>query len=85
MPLSWKEVEPGLDLATFTIRTVPNLLRRWRRDPWDGFRDAAKPIPELAPQPTRIAAPKSEAARAKPAPGGRVSGIVIAHKPRKQG
>jgi hypothetical protein len=57
---------------------VPNLLRRWRRDPWDGFRDAAK-------QPTRIAAPKSEAARAKPAPGGRVSGIVIAHKPRKRG
>jgi bifunctional non-homologous end joining protein LigD len=85
MPLSWKEVKPGLDPAAFTIRTVPDLLRRWRRDPWEGFRDAAKPISELARQP-RIATAKSAAARAKPAPGGgRVSGIVVAHKPRRRG
>jgi len=57
MSLSWKEVKPGLDPAAFTIRTVPDLLRRWRRDPWDGFREAAKPIPELAPQPPRSRPP----------------------------
>ena len=85
MPLSWREVKPGLDPAAFTIRTVPDLLRRWRRDPWDGFREAAKPIPELALQPPRIATTKPAAPRAKPASGGRVSGIVVAHKPRKRG
>jgi hypothetical protein len=48
----------------FTIRTVPDLLRGWRRDPWHGFREAAKPIPELAPQPPRIATTQPAAPRA---------------------
>ena len=85
MPLAWAEVKPGLDPAAFTIRTVPDLLRQWKRDPWDGFREAAKPIPELAVSSRRIATAKPAAARARPAPGGRVSGIVVAHKPRKRG
>jgi len=83
MPLAWAEVKPGLDPATFTVSTVPDLLRKWKHDPWTGFRDAAKPTPELALQP-RIATAKRTAARPKPAPGGRVSGIVVAHKPRKR-
>jgi hypothetical protein len=78
-------VKPGLDPAVFTIRTVPDLLRKWKQDPWEGFREAAKPIPDLALQPSRIATTKPAAPRPKPAPGGRVSGIVIAHKPRKRG
>jgi DNA primase len=36
MPLSWTElgrVDPG----AFTLRTVPKLLARRRRDPWAGY------------------------------------------------
>jgi len=84
MPLAWAEVKPGLDPATFTVSTVPDLLRKWKHDPWTGFREAAKPIPELALQPPRIAT-KAAAPRPKPEAGGRVSGIVVAHKPRKRG
>jgi len=83
MPLAWPEVKPGLNPATFTVRTVPGLLRKWKHDPWDGFGEAAKPIPELALQPPRIAT-KPAVPRATPAPEGRVSGIVVAHKPRKR-
>jgi hypothetical protein len=48
----------GRDPAAFTIRTVPGLVRRCTRDPWEGFRGAAKQIPELALQPPGIAAMK---------------------------
>ena len=34
-PLSWSEVKEGLDCARFTIRTVPERLRR--ADPWRKF------------------------------------------------
>jgi hypothetical protein len=60
------------------------LAFRGKRDPWEGFREAAKPLPELALQPPRIATSKAAGLRARPASGGRVSGIVIAHKPRKR-
>jgi|SRR6185437_1804474 len=72
MPLSWSEVRSGLDPAAFTIRTVSDLLCRWRFDPWAGFREAAEPIPELAAQPPRIATTRPAAACAAPTPGGRV-------------
>jgi len=31
------------------LRTVPDRLARQRRDPWEGFAAAAKPLPEAAP------------------------------------
>lgn len=33
MPVTWKELERGFDPLAFTLRTVPDLMRR-RRDPW---------------------------------------------------
>ena len=38
-PLRWAEVKPGLEIAAFTIRTVPKRLGRQQQDPWDGLLD----------------------------------------------
>ncbi len=62
-PLAWSEVEARLDPRSFTIRTVPERLRKQRRDPWAGFRQAARPIPRLTT--TR---PKSSPSRRSPPP-----------------
>jgi bifunctional non-homologous end joining protein LigD len=32
-PLRWSEVEPGLDIRRFTIRSVPRRVRAWKNDP----------------------------------------------------
>ena len=34
VPLSWTELKPSLDPASFTVETVPQRLARQRRDPW---------------------------------------------------
>ncbi|MEK0082369.1 non-homologous end-joining DNA ligase [Benzoatithermus flavus] len=45
MPLAWDELGPGLDPATFTVRTVPGLLRN-RPDPWAGIASLRQALPE---------------------------------------
>jgi bifunctional non-homologous end joining protein LigD len=37
MPISWHELTPRLDPASFTVRTVPQRLARQRRDPWEAY------------------------------------------------
>ncbi len=76
MPLAWSEVKPGLDPAVFTLHSVPDLLRKRRRDPWAGFRDAAKPIPEHVPKPA-VQRDEKPTARSRGA-----SAIVVAQKPK---
>jgi DNA ligase D len=34
MPLAWDELSPELDPASFTINTVPGIVRERRADPW---------------------------------------------------
>ena len=37
LPIGWNELRPGLDTLSFTIKTVPQRLRRMRKDPWAGY------------------------------------------------
>jgi len=46
--LDWREVTDKLDPASFTIASVPQRLSKQGGDPWNGFEDAARPIPEVA-------------------------------------
>ena len=48
-PLAWREVGPKLDPQAFTLATVPQRLKRQRKDPWDGFDALDQPLPEETP------------------------------------
>jgi bifunctional non-homologous end joining protein LigD len=45
MPLSWSQVNARLDMHRYTIASVPALLARQRRDPWDGLFEQAADLP----------------------------------------
>jgi bifunctional non-homologous end joining protein LigD len=45
-PLAWREVNKRLDPAGYTLRTLKRRLARLRRDPWEGFIQAARPLPK---------------------------------------
>ncbi|MBV9537378.1 MAG: ATP-dependent DNA ligase, partial [Acidisphaera sp.] len=49
-PLTWREVTDKLDPSAFNLRTVPGRLGRQKRDAWDGFADAAVPLPDEMPK-----------------------------------
>jgi bifunctional non-homologous end joining protein LigD len=44
MPLTWAQVKADLDPTRFTIRTVPNLIRKSRA--WADYCDAERPLEE---------------------------------------
>jgi bifunctional non-homologous end joining protein LigD len=45
LPVEWDELEPKAKRAPrFGVRDVPKLLRERRRDPWDGFDAARRPL-----------------------------------------
>lgn len=59
-PLAWSEVTPKLDLSAFTLKTVPDRLKRLKRDPWDGF-DTARRVLPAAPDRKQAARPAGKA------------------------
>ena len=44
-PLDWEELGPEIGPAHFTVTNLPARLAALSRDPWDGFRAAARPLP----------------------------------------
>jgi bifunctional non-homologous end joining protein LigD len=44
VPLRWDELTADLREDHFNIRNVPARLRKLRKDPWDGYETARRPI-----------------------------------------
>lgn len=44
-PLDWSEVRPQLDPSAFTIRSVPERMRKLGRDPWAGIFQVKQRLP----------------------------------------
>lgn len=65
-PLGWQEVTPEVDLAAYTLRTVPERLRRLKADPWEGFAAARRPLPRLPESQKKTQAGTSRIVTAKP-------------------
>jgi bifunctional non-homologous end joining protein LigD len=61
MPISWKEVKPGLEPLRFTVRTAPGILTK--NKPWEdyaaGARSLAEAIQQVTKSPQTSAAPKA--------------------------
>jgi bifunctional non-homologous end joining protein LigD len=47
LPIEWSELEPDSEQAPrFGLREVPKLIRARKRDPWEGFEAARRPLAE---------------------------------------
>jgi bifunctional non-homologous end joining protein LigD len=44
VPIHWDELATDIRGEYFTIRNVPQRLARLRKDPWDGYEAARRPI-----------------------------------------
>jgi len=63
-PLTWDEVKPGLDPAAFTVLTIPQRLKRLKKDPWKGFADLRQQLPRAeTPRPASSPAPEKNQRR----------------------
>ncbi|HZT51425.1 MAG TPA: DNA ligase D, partial [Stellaceae bacterium] len=47
-PLTWREVESGTRADAFSVLTLPDRLKRQRRDPWAGLADLDQSLPDAA-------------------------------------
>jgi bifunctional non-homologous end joining protein LigD len=63
-PITWKELEAGVDPRSFTVFTVTSRLADLRRDPWAGYFDLDQSITAAARRSVGAARPSRPAARA---------------------
>lgn len=56
-PLTWKELAAGITPADFNVRTIPERLKRLKKDPWEGFAKLRQKIPKAL----RVSAPRRAA------------------------
>jgi bifunctional non-homologous end joining protein LigD len=60
-PLAWDDVNAKLDPSRFTLLNTPQRLSRQRVDPWQGFDDVRRRLPQLSadqPKSQAVTAPK---------------------------
>lgn len=55
-PLTWKELAAGIAPADFNVTTIPERLRRMKKDPWEGFFKLRQKIPKAMQAQLRAAA-----------------------------
>lgn len=48
-PIDWDDATRTLDPGKFTVRSIPSRLARLPHDPWQGFDEARRRLPEAAP------------------------------------
>lgn len=48
MPIQWDELSEAIGPAYFTVLNAPQRLASLKKDPWEDFRAAAKPLPKKA-------------------------------------
>jgi bifunctional non-homologous end joining protein LigD len=54
-PVTWREVNARLNPRAFTLQSVPQRLKRLRKDPWEGFSASRQHLPPLSqPRPSRL-------------------------------
>lgn len=46
LPLEWELIGSDVTPAAFNVHTVPDIIAKRKRDPWNDFRAAAKPLPK---------------------------------------
>jgi bifunctional non-homologous end joining protein LigD len=66
-PLTWEELEAGVDPHDFTVESVPRRIARQERDPWEGYAGLRQGLPGARKRPA-AARPASSPAKPKPAP-----------------
>lgn len=48
MPLRWDELRKVKSATEFTLKNVPNRIRRQRQDPWSGFSELRQSLPKTS-------------------------------------
>ena len=74
-PLAWSEVTPKLDLAAFTLKTVPGRLAKLKADPWVDFERERRRLPAVPERPGLTERAARPARQAK---------IVTANAPKRR-
>jgi bifunctional non-homologous end joining protein LigD len=47
MPLAWRQLDRSLDPRAFTVETVPAILKRQKRDPWEEMPKVKQRLPVI--------------------------------------
>jgi bifunctional non-homologous end joining protein LigD len=55
-PITWKELAAGIRPADFNVKTIPDRLKRLKKDPWEGFFKLRQKIPKAMQAQLRDAA-----------------------------
>jgi bifunctional non-homologous end joining protein LigD len=84
-PLAWDEVKAGLDPGAFTVLSIPDRLKRSRKNPWKGFADLRQQLPQAETPRPRSSKVADQSPTPAAAEGGvRRSSIIFAPRPKRR-